>query len=345
MRHLSCIVGQFEEDSAMTCDPLTDTFGRRIEYLRLSVTDRCDLRCRYCLPSDFRGFAAPAHWLDIDEIERLVRAFVSLGVQRVRLTGGEPLVRQDLPLLAERLGALPGLDDLSLSTNAVRLEALAQPLFHAGVKRLNISLDSLRPTTFKQITGGRLTAVLAGIEAARQAGFSPIRINTVVMRGVNDDEIEDLLWFCAERGFTLRLIETMPMGSAGQAAALSGYVDLQQIKQRLEQRIELIPDLLPGGGPARYFRLAGSATRIGFITPNSQHFCQTCNRVRVTVDGTLCLCLGQEHNVPLRPFLREQRDDRMLIEQIRRAIAQKPERHSFREQPTTVNRPMAITGG
>jgi GTP 3',8-cyclase len=328
----------------MTCEPLIDAFGRRIEYLRLSVTDRCDLRCRYCLPEGARGFAPPADWLDVDEIERLVRAFAALGVHRVRLTGGEPLVRSDLRQIAERIAGVPGLEDLALSTNARRLEALAQPLFLAGVKRLNISLDSLRPATFAHITGGRLTDVLRGIEAARQVGFAPIRINTVVMRGINDDEIEDLLWFCAERGFTLRLIETMPVGQAGQAAYRQA-VDLREIQQRLAQRAELIPDLLPGGGPARYVRLAGSATRIGFITPNSQHFCQTCNRVRVTVDGSLCLCLGQEHAVPLRPFLKGDGDDATLIEQIRQAIARKPERHGFQEQPMNISRPMTMTGG
>jgi cyclic pyranopterin phosphate synthase len=186
--------------------------------------------------------------------------------------------------------------------------------------------------------------VLAGIEAARQVGFAPIRINTVVMGGVNDGEVEDILDYCAQRGFTLRVIETMPMGSTGQAA-LDRYVDLQTIKQRLERRYNLIPDVLPGGGPARYYRLGSSDTRIGLITPLSQHFCATCNRVRLAVDGTLYLCVGQESSYPLRPLLRAGVSDADLVEHLRRAIALKPERHTFTEQPGKLVRFMSLTGG
>ena len=328
----------------MTAKGLQDPFGRRIEYLRLSVTDRCDLRCTYCLPKGFRDFEEPAHWLGFDEIERVVRAFTELGVHRVRLTGGEPLVRHNLPELAARLSALPGLSDLSLSSNCTRMAKLAGALAAAGVQRLNVSLDSLRPEVFKAVTGGRLDKVLRGIEAARDAGLSPIRVNTVVMRGVNDDEIEHILAYCAERGFTLRLIETMPMGSTGRAA-LDQYVDLQQIRRRLEQHFELIPDVLPGGGPARYYRVGGSDTRIGFITPISQHFCETCNRVRLTVDGTLYMCLGQEHSYPLRELLRAGASAGDIRDHLLRAIALKPERHEFREKPGQVVRFMSTTGG
>jgi GTP 3',8-cyclase len=328
----------------MTAKGLQDPFGRRIEYLRLSVTDRCDLRCSYCIPRGFRDFEEPAHWLSFDEIERVVRAFTELGVQRVRLTGGEPLVQRDLPGLAARLSALPGLTDLSLSSNCTRMEKLAGSLAAAGVKRLNVSLDSLRPEVFNEVTGGKLDRVLRGIEAARDAGLSPIRVNTVVMRGVNDDEIERLLEYCAERGFTLRLIETMPMGSTGRAA-LDQYVDLQQIRRRLGQQFELIPDVLPGGGPARYYRVGGSETRIGFITPISQHFCETCNRVRLTVDGTLYMCLGQEHSYPLRDQLRAGASAGDIRDHLLRAIARKPERHEFREKPRQVVRFMSMTGG
>ena len=282
---------------------LTDPFGRRIDYLRLSVTDRCDLRCGYCLPKGFKGFEEPAHWLTFEEIERVVAAFTALGVHRVRLTGGEPLMRRGLPELAECLSALPGLDDLSLSSNATQLESLAAPLARAGVRRLNVSLDSLNPEVFRHVTGGDLARVLRGIAAARDAGMEPIRVNTVVMRGVNDAEIEDILDYCAARGFTLRLIEAMPMGATGQAA-VDAFGDLEPIKRRLEQRFELIADILPGGGPARYYRVAGTETRLGFITPLSQHFCATCNRVRLTVEGTLYLCLGQDHRYPLRDLLR-----------------------------------------
>lgn len=328
----------------MNDQTLTDPFGRRIAYLRLSVTDRCDLRCGYCLPKGFKGFEEPEHWLTFEEITRVVGAFTALGVGRVRITGGEPLVRRNLPELAAGLSALPGLDDLSISSNCTRMESLAEPLYRAGVRRLNVSLDSLRPEVFKQVTGGDLDKVLRGIAAARAVGFAPIRVNTVVMRGVNDAEIEDILGYCADNGFTLRLIETMPMGATGQAAR-DQYLDLQTVRRRLEQRFTLIPDILPGGGPARYFRLGATETRIGFITPISQHFCETCNRVRLTVDGTLYLCLGQESSYPLRPLLRDGIGDDALLEHLKQAIALKPERHEFNERPEKVIRFMSMTGG
>jgi GTP 3',8-cyclase len=323
---------------------LTDMFGRRIAYLRLSVTDRCDLRCSYCLPKGFKGFEEPAHWLTFEEIGRVVGAFTALGVRHVRITGGEPLVRKNLPDLADRLSVLPGLDDLSISSNCTRMDVLAEPLYRAGVRRMNVSLDSLRREVFKEVTGGDLDAVLRGIAAARAVGFAPIRVNTVVMLGVNDAEIEDILGYCAEQGFTLRLIETMPMGNTGRAAQ-NRYLDLQTVRRRLEQRFDLVPDLLPGGGPARYYRVGATETRIGFITPISQHFCETCNRVRLTVDGTLYLCLGQENSYPLRPLLRHGIGDADLIAHLQRAIALKPERHEFKERPEKVIRFMSSTGG
>lgn len=323
---------------------LIDPFGRRIEYLRLSVTDRCDLRCLYCLPKGFKGFTEPEHWLSFGEIERVVAAFAELGIRRVRLTGGEPLTRRGVVELAARLAAIPGIQDLSLSTNGTQLASLAEPLARAGVKRLNISLDSLNPELFHRLTGGDLARVLRGIAAAQAAGFDPIRINTVVMTGVNDTEIERLLEYCAARGLTLRLIEPMPMGVAGQAA-MRASGSLEGIKRRLEQRFALIPDLLPGGGPARYYRLAGSETRIGLITPLSQHFCATCNRVRLGVDGRLYLCLGQENSYSLRELLRAGIDQEELKGHLRQAIALKPERHHFNERPEQIERLMALTGG
>ncbi len=331
-------------DRPTTGNRLQDAFGRTIDYLRLSVTDRCDLRCTYCMPKGFKDFAEPEEWLTFDEIATVVQAFSEMGTRRVRITGGEPLVRRDLPRLVERLADLPGVEDLSLSSNCVRMAKLAEPLARAGVQRLNVSLDSLRPEVFERITSGKLAKVLAGIEAAAAAGMAPIRVNTVVMRGINDTEIEDILDYCAEHGFTLRLIETMPMGSTGQGA-LDQYVDLGEIQERLARRFELIPDVLPGGGPARYFRLAGSDTRIGFITPLSRHFCETCNRVRLTVDGTLHMCLGQEHSYPLRPLLRDGIDAEGLKAHLLEAIALKPERHEFREKPEQVVRFMSMTGG
>lgn len=322
---------------------LTDPFNRRIEYLRLSVTDRCDLRCTYCLPEDFKDFEEPAHWLSFDEIERVVAAFTRLGVARVRLTGGEPLLRARLPLLAERLKRLPGLSDLSLSTNATQLDKHAQALVQAGVSRINVSLDSLQAERIQQITGrDALPKILAGLAAAKQAGLSPIKINMVVMPGVNDDEIDAMVGFCMQQGFTLRFIETMPMGDTGRQAQ---YLDLQPVKARLQREFGLIEAVMAGGGPARYLQTPDGKFTLGFITPLSQHFCETCNRVRLSVDGTLYLCLGQEEKVELRPLLRAGASNQDLEAAILQAISIKPERHEFREQPSKLVRFMSMTGG
>jgi len=323
---------------------LTDPFGRRIEYVRLSVTDRCDLRCFYCMPKGFNDFEAPEHWLTFNEIERIIGAFARLGTRRVRITGGEPLVRKGLPELAARLHALPGIDDLSLSTNAVQLARHAGELRAAGVQRLNISLDTTDPQRFREITGGKLEKVIDGLMAAKAAGFSPIKINMVVMKGINDDDVEAMVDFCIEHDFTLRFIETMPMGDTGREAN-AHFLNLATVRKRLERRFELVPSVMPGGGPARYMRVAGTELRLGFITPLSQHFCETCNRVRLSVDGTLYLCLGQEHKFELRPLLRTGVDDDALDAAIREAIALKPERHEFNDKPGQVVRFMSMTGG
>ncbi len=323
---------------------LFDTFGRSIDYVRLSVTDRCDLRCVYCMPKGFTDFEEPAHWLTFAEIERVIAAFARLGTKRIRITGGEPLVRKDLPQLANRLAALPGVEDLSLSTNATRLAKHAVDLHGAGIRRINVSLDTLRPQRFKAITGGKLDKVLAGLMAAKDAGFTPIKINMVVMKDVNDDEVEDLVDFCIEHDFTLRFIETMPIGDTGRAAT-DRFVDLQTVKARLARRYDLLPGVMPGGGPARYVQVAGTNLRIGFITPISQHFCDTCNRVRLSVDGTLYMCLGQEHRFELQPLLRAGCSDTELDDAILHAIVLKPERHEFNEKPEQVLRFMSMTGG
>lgn len=323
---------------------LTDPHGRVIDYVRLSVTDRCDLRCVYCLPKGFRNFDAPLNWLTFDEIERVIRAFADLGVRRVRITGGEPLTRRDLPQLAGRLAALPGIEDLSLSTNAVQLRRYAADLRRNGVTRINVSLDTLRAERFAAITQGQLHKVLDGLMAAKEAGFHPIKINMVVMKGVNDDEVEEMLAFCIEHGFNLRYIETMPAGETGRNA-YGRYLNLQEVQQRLAARFELIPSVLPGGGPARYLRVAGTDLHVGFITPISQHFCATCNRVRLGADGTLYLCLGQDHSVALRPLLRQGISDADLKETLVAALRLKPERHEFRENPYKTVRFMSITGG
>ena len=323
---------------------LIDPFGRTVEYLRLSVTDRCDLRCFYCLPGDYRDFSEPEEWLTFDEIERVIRAYASLGVQRIRVTGGEPLVRKNLPALVTQLSDIPGIEDLSLSTNAVSLSRQATALKTAGISRINVSLDSLRADRFKDITRGNLDKVIDGLMSARQAGFSPIKINMVIMKGINDDEVEDMIEFCIEHDFTLRFIETMPVGNTGRDAS-SHYLRLQEVESKLAERYELIPGVMRGGGPARYVQVAGTELRIGFITPISQHFCETCNRVRLAVDGTLYLCLGQEHKFEFRPLLRAGISDSELQDAARAAIALKPERHEFREKPQQVVRFMSTTGG
>lgn len=323
---------------------LLDPFGRSIDYVRLSVTDKCNLRCFYCLPEGFRGFEEPDHWLRFDEIERVIGAFVELGVSRIRLTGGEPLVRRDLPQLAANLAALPGLDDLSLSTNATLLSRHAVALREAGVSRINVSLDTLRPERFTRITGGSLEPVLEGLMAAKAAGFSPVKLNMLALKGINDDEFEAMVEFCLEHDFTLRFIETMPVGSTGRNAS-EFYLDLAVVRKFLSQRFDLIPGAMPGGGPARYVQVKGTDLRIGFITPISQHFCETCNRVRLAVDGTLYLCLGQHDKYELRPLLRQGISDAGLKEAIIEALALKPERHEFLDSPGQVVRFMSMTGG
>ena len=323
---------------------LIDPFGRRVEYVRLSVTDKCNMRCFYCIPKGFKDFEEPENWLTFDEVERLMRIFADLGVRRVRLTGGEPLVRKNLPELAARLSAIPGIEDLSLSTNASLLSEHAVALKEAGISRINVSLDSLQHERFNEITGGRLQTVLDGLQAAKSAGLNPVKINVVAMKGLNDDEFESIVDYCLENDFTLRFIETMPMGSTGKDA-LDYYYDLQKLKKRLQKRFSLIPGMMPGGGPARYFQVKGTELRIGFITPISQHFCETCNRVRVSVNGTLYLCLGQNDKVELRPLLRDGSTDEQLREAIVAALALKPMRHEFKDEPGQIVRLMSQTGG
>ncbi len=326
---------------------LIDPFGRVIDYLRVSITDRCDLRCTYCLPQSFKGFEEPAHWLRLDEMQRLVGLFVEAGVRRVRLTGGEPLLRRGVADLASGLKALPGLSDLSISTNATRLDRMAPALRDAGVDRLNISLDSLDRNCMARITGRDcLDEVLHGIDAAVQAGFAPIKLNMVVQQGINDHEIEDMVGYAQRHGLILRLIEPMPVGDTGRAAAGR---DLTALGEDLARRWKLVPQLHggrgAGGGPARYWLDPDSGMSFGVITPMSQHFCATCNRVRLGVDGTLYLCLGQNDQVPLGRLLRAGASDTALRQAIHDAVARKPERHEFTSRPEQIVRFMAQTGG
>lgn len=323
---------------------LRDRYGRTIEYLRLSVTDRCDLRCTYCMPAGFKGFEEPDHWLTFDEIERLLAVFARLGTRRIRLTGGEPLLRRNVTGLAGRIAALPGIADLSLSTNATRLRRHAADLRRAGVARINVSLDTLDRACMQSITGrDSHEEVMDGIMAGKKAGFDPIKINMVAMRGVNDGEIDRMAEFCIGQGFVLRLIEVMPMGATGRNTA---YLDLQPVQARLREKFDLVPQALElGGGPARYLATRDGRGSIGFITPMSQHFCATCNRVRLAVDGTLYLCLGQEEKFEFRPLLRGGASDAELEAAIRHAIELKPHQHDFTARPEKIVRFMSQTGG
>ncbi len=323
---------------------LCDNFGRKIEYLRLSVTDRCDFRCFYCIPKGFSDFVQPTSWLTLDQIVRVVRIFSELGISKVRLTGGEPLVRKDLPEMIERFNELPDIEDLSLSTNASQLAKYAAVLKKNGVGRINVSLDSLNPEIFKQITQGNLQTVIDGLMEAKRIGLSPIKINMVVMKGLNDHEISDMVNFCLEHDFTLRFIETMPVGEGGSNAT-DYYVSLDDVRAELEAKHELEPTIMRGAGPATYLRVKGTNLRIGFITPMSQHFCETCNRVRLTVEGTLFLCLGQQDNIELRPLLQQGISDEELKDVLREAINLKPKQHDFQQEEGGVARVMSLTGG
>ncbi|OOZ36493.1 GTP 3',8-cyclase MoaA [Solemya velesiana gill symbiont] len=323
---------------------LIDRFGRKIEYLRLSVTDRCDFRCFYCIPKGFNDFTDWDDQLTLDEYVRLIRIFSELGVSKVRFTGGEPLVRRDIVEMVQQIGALAGIEDLSMSTNASQLAKHAKAIREAGVSRLNVSLDTLKPDVFKQITQGDLNKVIEGLMAAKAEGFHPIKINMVVMRDLNFDEVGDMVNFCLENRFTLRFIETMPVGAAGQNAK-DRYVSLAEVREMLEQRFELEPAKMKGAGPAKYLKVVGGRLKIGFINPMSQHFCEDCNRVRLSSEGTLYLCLGQQDKLEFRPLLRQGLSDEQLKDAIREAINRKPEKHEFNDKPDQVVRVMSMTGG
>ncbi len=323
---------------------LIDRYGRKIEYLRVSVTDRCDFRCFYCIPKGFKEFTESENRLSLDQFLRLIRIFSELGVSKLRLTGGEPLVRRDIADLIRGIAAMPGVEDLSMSTNASHLAEHARTMKEAGVSRINVSLDSLKPDVFRQITQGDLQQVLDGLMAAKAAGLHPIKINMVVMRGLNLDEIGDMVDFCIEHRFTLRFIETMPVGIAGQNAK-DLYVDLEEVRRSLEQRFEFEPAKMKGAGPARYLRVKGKRLKIGFITPMSQHFCESCNRVRLSSEGTLYLCLGQEDKLEFRPLLQQGLSDADLKQAVLEAIQRKPEKHEFNSSPDQVVRLMSMTGG
>jgi len=336
-----------KQQTPATASKLIDPQGRRIDYLRISVTDRCDLRCIYCMSEDMR-FLPRAQLLTLEETVRLGRVFVGLGIRRIRITGGEPLVRRNVLDVFEQFGRLDQLEDLSLTTNATQLPRHARALRAAGVSRINISLDSLQPERFRRITrNGDLQKVLRGIDAARSAGFDRIKINSVILRGRNDDEVPDLALFALQRGMDISFIEEMPLGLIDEHDREAAYCSSDQIRQALETCFDLQPSSLQTGGPSRYFNVRGYPGRIGFISPHSHNFCDRCNRVRLTATGRLLLCLGQEHSVELRPLLRAHPlDDEPVRLAIIDALKLKPAGHEFSLAGIPViQRHMNATGG
>lgn len=327
---------------------LIDPFGRRINYLRVSVTDRCNYRCFYCMPPEGVEWRRQRDILSHEEMARLIRIFVEMGVENVRLTGGEPLVRRNLMALVRMIGTIPGIRDISMSTNAHLLERFAEEMRTAGVSRVNISLDSLKPELFKEITrGGDLAAVIRGIDTALAVGLTPVKLNMVVMKGLNDGEIEAMVDFAVERGADLRFIETMPVGAAG-SEGVDYYYPADQILERIRARFgaDLVPvGTTKGAGPARYYQVGDGPVRIGVITAMSRHFCETCNRVRLTAKGDLVFCLGKDDFVPLRDLVRSEASDDELKDALIDAIARKPMKHDFLEEGQAPLHDMTSLGG
>jgi cyclic pyranopterin phosphate synthase len=329
---------------------MIDPFGRKITYLRVSVTDRCDFRCTYCMAEDMT-FLPKQDLLTLEELDRLCSAFVAKGVRRLRITGGEPLVRRNVMSLFRSLGRhleTGTLDELTLTTNGSQLARFADDLRQAGVRRVNVSLDTLDETKFAAVTRwGRLGQVRDGIDAALSAGLK-VKINTVALRGINEDEIGDMITWAHGRGMDISLIETMPMGEIG-SDRVSHYLPLSLVRTNLARRFTLSDSTYVTGGPSRYVDVAETGGRLGFITPLTHNFCESCNRVRLTCTGTLFMCLGQEDSAELRPVLRATQDDTALAQAIDAAIARKPRGHDFvidrRQSGPSIARHMSVTGG
>lgn len=326
---------------------LVDPFGRRITYLRLSVTDRCDFRCTYCMSEDM-VFAPRSQILSLEELYNVADAFIGLGVKRIRITGGEPLVRKNLLSLLRRLGERSELEDLSITTNGSQLAHMANDLRAAGVTRLNVSLDSLQRERFAAFTRrDMLDQVLAGIDAAAAAGFRRIKLNSVVQTGRNDDEVLGLVEYAMARGLDISFIEEMPLGSVVSHQREQTFCSSDVVRQRIEQRHALVRSSHVTGGPSRYWQVSGSDTRVGFISPHSNNFCGDCNRVRVTAEGKLVLCLGHDNALDLRSLMRAHPgDSERLREALVGALQLKPERHHFEtDEQVQVIRFMSMTGG
>ncbi|MFZ2449151.1 MAG: GTP 3',8-cyclase MoaA [Methylovulum miyakonense] len=326
---------------------LVDRFGRTVNYLRISITDRCDFRCVYCMAEDM-VFLPRAQILTLEEIHTLAQAFTELGVGKIRITGGEPLVRKGALELLQNLGRLDGLNELVLTTNGSQLVNMAEALKAAGVKRINVSLDTLDADKFKAITRtGDLQQVVNGIKTAAAVGFERIKINAVILKGRNHQEVGDLVAFAVENGVDISFIEEMPLGVVAQHDRSDAYYSSDRIKADLAREFTLMPSTANTGGPSKYFNVVGTQSRVGFISPHSANFCSTCNRVRLTVEGRLLLCLGNEHSVDLKQVLRSHPGDMQALKQaIIEAMLAKPEKHEFNihEQPVIL-RYMNMTGG
>ncbi len=326
---------------------LVDQFGREINYVRLSVTDRCDFRCVYCMDEEMT-FLPRNQVLSLEELALVARAFVELGVKKIRLTGGEPLIRKNVLSLVQDMGALQGLKELVITTNGGRLTTLAKPLVDAGVRRINISLDSLDEEKFRRLTRtGSLPQVLAGIDAACAAGFERIKLNAVILKGRNDNEILDLVRYAREKRVDISFIEEMPLGHITSHDRAEAFCSSDEIRQVIERAFPLTASIESTGGPSRYYTMADSSSLIGFISPHSHNFCGDCNRVRVTVEGRLLLCLGNEHSVDLLSVLRQAPGQVEPVKHaIQAAMAIKPERHYFNhEDEPQILRFMNTTGG
>ncbi|MBC6404116.1 MAG: GTP 3',8-cyclase MoaA [Rhodospirillales bacterium] len=331
--------------------PLIDPFARAITYLRVSVTDRCDLRCVYCMAEDMI-FLPKKDILSLEELDRLASAFVAMGVRKLRLTGGEPLVRRNVMSLFRNLSRhlnSGALEELTLTTNGTQLVRFADDLAACGVKRINVSIDTLDRHKFKAITRwGDFDKVMEGLQAAKTAGLA-VKINAVALKGVNDDELDRMLAWCGQEGFDLTLIEVMPLGELGSEQRVDQYLPLSEVRRRLSETWTLTNIDYKTGGPARYVQVEETGRKLGFITPLTHNFCESCNRVRLTCTGTLYMCLGQEDAADLRQVLRFSDDDAVLQAAIRDAIAHKPKGHDFvidrRNQAPAVSRHMSVTGG
>ncbi|MCU7875116.1 MAG: GTP 3',8-cyclase MoaA [Candidatus Thiodiazotropha sp. (ex Lucinoma borealis)] len=344
---LETITVKAETREHQTQSSLVDRFNRRIDYLRISVTDRCDLRCVYCMSEDMQ-FVPRSQLLTLEELYRVGKAFVDMGVSKIRITGGEPLTRRGVMQLFQSLGTLDGLRDLTLTTNGTLLAQHAQALKAAGVTRINISLDTLRAERFHSITRiGDIHRTLAGIDAALETGFQRVKINSVILKNRNHDEIADLVAFAERRGMDISFIEEMPLGEIGDHNRAELFYSSDQVLQDLQHHYDLMPTTETSGGPARYYRINGSDTRVGFISPHSHNFCEQCNRVRLTAEGRLLLCLGQEHSKDLRRVVRANPlDEAPLRQAIIDAMQIKPKGHDFdiTAQPVLF-RHMNVTGG